>query len=52
MIVTVTCCSQVIGNAEAQDLLKTLATGAPEARLTQEAKAALDRLTKKSATAP
>jgi hypothetical protein len=34
-----------IGNAEAQDLLRELATGMPEARLTQEAQASLRRLT-------
>jgi RNA polymerase sigma factor (sigma-70 family) len=33
-----------IGTPEAQQILKTLATGAPEARLTQEAKATLARL--------
>jgi hypothetical protein len=36
-----------IGNAEATDLLWRLAKGAPEARLTREAKAALDRLAKR-----
>jgi len=43
---------EAIGAPNAQDLLKRLATGAPEARLTQEAKAALDRLAKKSVAAP
>jgi len=43
---------EAIGTANAQDLLKMLSTGAPDARLTQEAKAALDRLAKKSAAAP
>jgi hypothetical protein len=43
---------EAIGTANAQDILKTVATGAPDARLTQEAKAALDRLAKKSAAAP
>src|SRR5262249_55322438 len=33
-----------IGTPEAQEVLKTLSKGAPEARLTQEAKAALERL--------
>ena len=33
-----------IGNAEAQALLKEIATGAPEARLTRDAKASLERL--------
>jgi hypothetical protein len=37
-----------IGSSEAQEVLKTLATGAPEARLTQEAKASLDRLAKRT----
>jgi WD40 repeat protein len=33
-----------IGSSEAQEVLKTLARGAPEARVTREAKASLDRL--------
>jgi hypothetical protein len=33
-----------VGTAEARRLLEALARGAPEARLTQEAKAALARL--------
>lgn len=33
-----------IGTPEAQEVLKTIAQGAPEAQLTQDAKAALDRL--------
>jgi hypothetical protein len=33
-----------IGTPEARQLLKKLAEGVPEARLTQEARAALDRL--------
>src|SRR5262249_31627583 len=33
-----------IGTPEAQEVLKNLATGAPEARLTREAKASLERL--------
>ncbi|HMC65359.1 MAG TPA: hypothetical protein VKI65_10515 [Gemmataceae bacterium] len=37
-----------IGTPEAQALLKDLAKGAPEARLTQEAKASLERLAKRS----
>jgi len=41
-----------IGTPEAQEVLKKLAQGAPEARLTQEAKAALDRLSKRSAVSP
>jgi RNA polymerase sigma factor (sigma-70 family) len=36
-----------IGTAEAQQVLKTLARGMPEARVTREAKAALERLTKR-----
>jgi hypothetical protein len=39
-----------IGNPDAQQVLKTVATGAPQARLTQEAKAALERLARKSAS--
>ncbi len=35
-----------LGTPEAEQLLLNLARGAPEARLTQEAKAALDRLAK------
>jgi WD40 repeat protein len=38
-----------IATPEARRLLETLATGAPEARLTQEAKAALDRLARRAA---
>jgi len=41
-----------IGTPKAQELLKSLATGAPEARLTQEAKASLDRLRKPAAVSP
>src|SRR5262249_46744300 len=40
---------EYIATAEARDLLKNLATGAPEARLTQEAKAAVERLAKRPA---
>lgn len=36
-----------IGTVDARQLLKTLANGAPEIRLTQEAKASLDRLLKR-----
>ena len=36
----------------ALDLLKKLAAGAPEARLTQEAKAAVDRLGKRATANP
>jgi hypothetical protein len=41
-----------IGTTQAQDLLKKLAQGAPEARLTQEAKASLERLTKRASGSP
>lgn len=41
-----------VATPEARDLLQTLADGAPEARLTQEAKASLDRLTKRAAAKP
>ncbi|HEY7314285.1 MAG TPA: WD40 repeat domain-containing protein [Gemmataceae bacterium] len=40
-----------IGDAEATALLRRLAEGAPEARLTREAKASLERLAKRSARA-
>jgi RNA polymerase sigma factor (sigma-70 family) len=38
-----------IGTPEAQQVLESLAKGSPEARLTQEAKASLERLAKRSA---
>jgi hypothetical protein len=41
-----------IATPEAQQVLKTLATGAPEARLTQEAKASLARLARRTASRP
>jgi WD40 repeat protein len=41
-----------IGTPEAQDVLRTLAKGAAEARLTQEAKASLERLAKRAAITP
>jgi RNA polymerase sigma factor (sigma-70 family) len=41
-----------IGTPEAQEVLKSLATGAPEARLTQEAKVALEHLAKRTAASP
>jgi RNA polymerase sigma factor (sigma-70 family) len=41
-----------IATPEAKQILATLAKGAPEARLTQEAKASLERLAKRSAGAP
>ncbi len=41
-----------MANPKAQELLKSLARGAPEARLTQEAKASLDRLAKRAAGKP
>jgi hypothetical protein len=37
-----------VGTREARQVLQTLAAGAPDARLSREAKAALDRLTKRS----
>jgi WD40 repeat protein len=43
---------EYIGNAEARKLLGTLAEGVREARLTQEAKASLEWLEKRSALAP
>jgi hypothetical protein len=43
---------EYIGTAEAQQILTTLAKGAPGARLTREAQAALDRLAKKRAKTP
>jgi hypothetical protein len=36
-----------IGTAQAQQVLKTLAQGMPKARLTREAKASLERLSKR-----
>ncbi len=41
-----------IGNPEAQEVLQTLAKGAPEALITREAKASLDRLSKLAAKKP
>jgi hypothetical protein len=41
-----------IGNAEARQVLEQLARGAPEARLTQEARASLQRLSKRQPLAP
>ena len=41
-----------IGTPEARRTLERLANGAPAARLTQEAKASLDRLAKRSVTRP
>jgi hypothetical protein len=40
------------GTAQAKKILSKLAGGAPDARLTREAKAALERLTRKAATTP
>ena len=37
-----------IGTPEAQHVLRSLAQGAPEARLTREAKASLNRLARRS----
>jgi hypothetical protein len=39
--------SRILGTTEAREILKRLANGAPEARLTQEAKTSLDRLAKR-----
>jgi hypothetical protein len=41
-----------LGTPEAQQVLESLAQGAPEARLTQEAKASLERLAKRSVAKP
>jgi hypothetical protein len=41
-----------LATPEARDLLKNLAAGAPEARLTQEAKAALERFVKRTTGKP
>jgi len=41
-----------VGSDAAQNLLKTVAQGAAEAPLTQEAKASLARLAKRHAAAP
>jgi hypothetical protein len=41
-----------IGNSEAQGMLSNLAEGTPDDRLTQEAKASLERLNKRSAALP
>ena len=41
-----------LGTPEAQRLLERLATGAPEAGLTQEAKASLERLARRPAPSP
>jgi hypothetical protein len=43
---------EIIGDADARKLLQKLAQGSPEARLTQEAKAALERLSKRPAASP
>ena len=40
-----------IGSAEVRKLLEKLAKGAPEARLTQDAKASLERLARKATSA-
>ncbi len=41
-----------VGTPEARQILEDLARGAPEARLTREAKAALEGLAKRQAAAP
>jgi hypothetical protein len=43
---------ETIGTPEARQVLERLARGVPEARLTQEAKASLERLAKRSAARP
>jgi WD40 repeat protein len=43
---------EYIGTPAAQEVMKTVSQGAPEARLTQEAKASLERLAKKTLAAP
>jgi WD40 repeat protein len=43
---------EYIGNPEAKQLIEKLATGAPRARLTQEAKASLERLANRPTTSP
>jgi WD40 repeat protein len=43
---------EAIGEPDACPLLESLAKGAPEARLTQEAKASLERLAKRTAATP
>ncbi len=41
-----------IGTPEAQEVLKSLAKGAPEARITHEAKGSLERLAKRAGGTP
>jgi hypothetical protein len=41
-----------IGTREAREVLRALAGGAPETRLTREAKASMERLAKQSAASP
>jgi hypothetical protein len=41
-----------IATPEAQQVLKTLSEGAPEARVTREAKVSLERLAKRARNAP
>jgi dipeptidyl aminopeptidase/acylaminoacyl peptidase len=43
---------EIVGSAEAREVLQALAKGAPGALLTREAKASLERLTKHSASFP
>jgi hypothetical protein len=43
---------EYVGTAEARRLLETLAEGAPEARLTREAKASLERLSRRHPLRP
>jgi WD40 repeat protein len=43
---------EAMGTADARDLLQALAQGTPESRLTQEARASLERLAKRPAAGP
>ena len=43
---------EAIGSPDARQVLETLATGLPEARLTREAKAALQRLARRPIPKP
>jgi hypothetical protein len=43
---------ELAGTAEAKEVLRTLAGGAPEAPVTQEARASLERLAKRGAGLP
>jgi hypothetical protein len=43
---------ELVATPDAKKLLETLAAGAPEARLTQEAKASMGRLAKRTSATP